>query len=101
MGRRALPKVDPNIDLSFHFKRQEDLAAPLSISGMFGRDAPLEIEIGSGKGMFLRKAATAHPERNYLGTGSKCASPPTLIQVSPTTMCFTSATRSATPMATG
>jgi len=68
MGRRALPKVDPNIDLSFHFKRQEELAAPLSIAGMFGRDAPLEIEIGSGKGMFLRKAAAAHPERNYLGT---------------------------------
>ena len=68
MGRRALPKVDPNIDLSFHWKRLEDLAAPLDIDALFGRSAPLELEIGSGKGMFLGNAAAAHPERNYLGT---------------------------------
>ena len=32
-----------------------------------GRRAPLELEIGSGKGLFLRTAAAAHPERDYLG----------------------------------
>jgi tRNA (guanine-N7-)-methyltransferase len=34
---------------------------------LFGRDAPLEIEVGSGKGLFLQSAATAMPDRNFLG----------------------------------
>lgn len=33
----------------------------------FGREAPLEIEIGSGKARFLIAAARAAPERNFLG----------------------------------
>jgi len=33
----------------------------------FGRIAPLEVEIGSGKARFLLAAARAHPERDFLG----------------------------------
>jgi tRNA (guanine-N7-)-methyltransferase len=33
----------------------------------FGRRAPLEVEIGSGKARFLLDAARAHPERDFLG----------------------------------
>ena len=33
----------------------------------FGRAAPLEIEIGSGKARFLLAAARANPERDFLG----------------------------------
>jgi tRNA (guanine-N7-)-methyltransferase len=34
---------------------------------LFGRRAPLEIEIGSGKGRFLIESARAHPDLDFLG----------------------------------
>ena len=34
---------------------------------LFSRQAPLEVEVGSGKGLFLRNAAAARPETNFLG----------------------------------
>ncbi len=34
---------------------------------VFGNDHPLELEIGSGKGLFLANAATALPSHNFLG----------------------------------
>jgi tRNA (guanine-N7-)-methyltransferase len=34
---------------------------------LFGTDKPVEIEIGSGKGLFLATAASARPEHNFLG----------------------------------
>lgn len=34
---------------------------------LFGKDAPVELEIGCGKGGFLLRQARAHPDRNYLG----------------------------------
>jgi tRNA (guanine-N7-)-methyltransferase len=68
MGRRALPKIDPSVDLSRHFLSVDDLCAtqfdPLAL---FGRMAPLEVEVGSGKGLFLQNASLATPDRNYLG----------------------------------
>lgn len=67
MGRRALRKVDPILDLSRHFKTFDQLPRPWSVRELFGREAPLEVEIGSGKGLFLRTAAAARPEINYLG----------------------------------
>jgi tRNA (guanine-N7-)-methyltransferase len=39
----------------------------LDAESVFGRVAPLEIEIGSGKARFLIESARAHPERNFLG----------------------------------
>jgi tRNA (guanine-N7-)-methyltransferase len=68
MGRRALPKIDLTLDLSRHFRTVEELvAAPWDPSALFGRDAPLEIEVGSGKGLFLQNAALANPKHNFLG----------------------------------
>ena len=43
------------------------LDTPLDWTTVFGADAPVEIEIGSGKGRFLVRTATENPERNYLG----------------------------------
>ncbi len=43
------------------------LPAPLSWPAIFGDDRPVEVEIGSGKGLFLANAATARPDRNFLG----------------------------------
>jgi tRNA (guanine-N7-)-methyltransferase len=34
---------------------------------VFGNDHPVEIEVGSGKGMFLVTAGQANPQANYLG----------------------------------
>jgi tRNA (guanine-N7-)-methyltransferase len=39
----------------------------LDAAALFGRSAPLEVEIGSGKARFLIESARAHPERNFLG----------------------------------
>ncbi len=67
MGRRALRKVDPSLDLSNYLYTVDELPSPLCSGQLFGRDAALEIEIGSGKGLFLCSAAAAHPEMDYLG----------------------------------
>lgn len=67
MGRRSLPKIDPSLDLSRHFVSLEQLPRPWNAECLFGRQAPLEVEVGSGKGLFLRTVAAAHPERDYLG----------------------------------
>jgi tRNA (guanine-N7-)-methyltransferase len=68
MGRRALPSIDPSLDLSCHLLQWDDLPAPWNPARLFGRDAPLEVEVGSGKGMFLQNAAAGTPAHNFLGT---------------------------------
>ena len=40
---------------------------PLDWSDVFGRPAPVEVEIGCGKGTFLAWAAAQYPDRNFLG----------------------------------
>ena len=67
MARRALRKVDPELDLSRHFKTWDELPRPWDAAALFGRAAPLEVEVGSGKGLFLAAAAAALPERDFLG----------------------------------
>ncbi len=41
--------------------------APLEWSRLFGNDQPVELEVGSGKGLFLLNAATLDPDCNFLG----------------------------------
>jgi tRNA (guanine-N7-)-methyltransferase len=67
MGRRALPKLDPQLDLSQHLRTVEQLPQPWDPAALFVHPAPLEIEVGSGKGLFLQSAATATPQHNFLG----------------------------------
>jgi tRNA (guanine-N7-)-methyltransferase len=67
MGRRSLRPVDPALDLSRHLYAFEQLPSPWDGRVLFGRDAPLEVEIGSGKGLFMRTAAAVRPEANFLG----------------------------------
>jgi len=45
----------------------DDLPQPWDPRTLFGRQAPLELEIGSGRGLFITQAATAMPEHNFLG----------------------------------
>jgi tRNA (guanine-N7-)-methyltransferase len=68
MGRRALRKIDPALDLSHHLKTLDQLPRPWDAAAVFGRRAPLEVEVGSGKGLFLRTAAPKRPDVDFLGT---------------------------------
>jgi tRNA (guanine-N7-)-methyltransferase len=65
--RRPVKTIDPNADLSAAFKMPEELPMPWDAEKLFGRIAPLELEIGSGKGMFIGKAAGQYSEHNFLG----------------------------------
>lgn len=67
MGRRALRRPDATLDLSNYFLSEDDLPQPWNPVELFGREAPLEIEVGSGKGLFIRRAAEAYPEIDFLG----------------------------------
>jgi tRNA (guanine-N7-)-methyltransferase len=44
-----------------------DEPAPIVLPEMFGNNHPVELEIGSGKGLFLFNAAMADPSHNFLG----------------------------------
>ncbi len=44
----------------------DTITIPLVWSEVFGREAPTDIEIGSGKGKFLNETAALLPERNLL-----------------------------------
>lgn len=42
------------------------LEPPLDTASLFGRKAPLEVEIGCGKGLFLQTAAQSNPQRDFI-----------------------------------
>ena len=67
MSRRALKKPSPTIDTAGQLLTIEDLPRPWDSEALFGRRAPLEIEVGSGKGLFVRTAAAARPQVDFLG----------------------------------
>jgi tRNA (guanine-N7-)-methyltransferase len=68
MARRALRKLDPTLDLSRHYRDAADLPRPFAHAApLFSRIQPLEVEVGSGKGLFIAAAARANPEHNFLG----------------------------------
>lgn len=45
----------------------EDYFAPLDLAAIFGRQAPLEVDLGCGDGSFLVASAASNPERDFLG----------------------------------
>jgi tRNA (guanine-N7-)-methyltransferase len=67
MPRRPPRKPDPTLDLSRHLLRLEALPSPLDPATLFPALAPVELEVGSGKGLFLATASAAAPGRNFLG----------------------------------
>lgn len=67
MARRALRKIDPGLELSGHLKTWDDLPQPWDAAELFGRAAPLEVEVGSGKGLFMESAASANSAHNFFG----------------------------------
>ena len=67
MGRRALRGIDPALDLSPFLKSLDELPDSWSPYGWFGRHAPLELEVGSGKGLFLETASVQRPAHDFFG----------------------------------
>jgi len=67
LGRRSLPTVDKNIDLSEYLFTLADLPDDWTPFDLFDRAADLEIEVGSGKGLFMQTAGGDHPDRNFVG----------------------------------
>ena len=58
---------NPPVDLRPWFLTLGDLDGPLDWADFFGNDNPVEIDIGSGRGLFLVTASDANPDVNYLG----------------------------------
>lgn len=50
-----------------YFARISELPPEWTPNGFFPREQPLEIEVGSGKGLFMGHSTTTRPERNFLG----------------------------------
>ena len=67
MGRRALRNIEQDLDLSRHLMTFDQLPQPWDAVALFGRQAPLEIEVGTGKGLFMVGAATDQADRDFLG----------------------------------
>jgi tRNA (guanine-N7-)-methyltransferase len=64
---RVIPR-SPNPDLRPWFLTLSDIPAPPFDWGkFFGNDNPVELEVGSGRGLFLVTAATARPQTNFMG----------------------------------
>jgi tRNA (guanine-N7-)-methyltransferase len=45
----------------------ENYFAPLDLTSIYGRTAPLEVDLGCGDGVFLTGLAAGNPERSFLG----------------------------------
>ena len=67
MPRRPPKKPDPALDLSGHLLVPDALPTPCDPAGLFGAAFPVELEVGSGKGLFLASASKARPDTNFLG----------------------------------
>ena len=67
MGRRSLRKIPATLDISPYITEVEKLPQPWDAAELFEADAPLEIEVGCGKGLFMATVSAKHPERNFLG----------------------------------
>ena len=67
MPRSPLRRPSPELDLRGTLRSVDELPKTISSQSVFGNDRPLEIEIGSGKGLFITTACQANPEHNFLG----------------------------------
>ena len=67
MGRRSLPKVDPLVDLTGWYYDLRKLEPPVRQADFFESEGPLEVELGTGKGLFLQAASKASPETRFVG----------------------------------
>jgi tRNA (guanine-N7-)-methyltransferase len=62
-----MPEPHPTIDTTAYRIEFPGGEAPVSWVEVFGNDHPVELEVGSGKGLFLCNAAAAAPAHNFVG----------------------------------
>ena len=62
-----MPDARPKVDASAHLLDLSGVEGPLVWADVFGRDGPVEVEVGSGKGLFLQNAATLRPGHGFVG----------------------------------
>ncbi|MFM7831943.1 MAG: tRNA (guanosine(46)-N7)-methyltransferase TrmB [Planctomycetaceae bacterium] len=59
--------LPPGKSLQPWFQTVGDVGSVINWSHLFEKEQPVEIDIGSGRGLFLLTAAVQHPERNFAG----------------------------------
>lgn len=67
MPRRQVRSPRKRPDISGMLCTCEELPAEVTGEAIFGNNHPLEIEVGSGKGLFLERVSGERPEHNFLG----------------------------------
>jgi tRNA (guanine-N7-)-methyltransferase len=67
MPRQPINRNSTTISLDRHLRMVDQLPATISSQTLFGNDAPLEMEVGSGKGLFMQNASGRNPEHNFFG----------------------------------
>ncbi len=67
MPRSPIKRPPPDVDLSKVLRISDNLPSILASETLFGNSKPLEIEVGSGKGLFMATASQANPHHNFLG----------------------------------
>ena len=67
MPRSPLRRPPQHLNFQRWLLDGESLPERVASESIFENSAPLEVEVGSGKGLFLANVSTANPERNFLG----------------------------------
>lgn len=68
MPRRVVRPIHREVDLTEWLFTHDDLPQPWDGGErLYGEVRPLEVEVGSGKGLFLRRATAESPGHNFLG----------------------------------
>jgi tRNA (guanine-N7-)-methyltransferase len=67
MPRSQIRTVKSSIDLTHHLRDVENLPTKIDSQSLFGNGQPIELEIGSGKGLFLSAIAPKQPGTNFVG----------------------------------
>lgn len=57
----------PRSVIEAHLAAMPEPPTPVDFAALFGRKAPVEVEIGFGKGRFIVTSAEAHPDVDFLG----------------------------------
>jgi tRNA (guanine-N7-)-methyltransferase len=67
MTRPGRPKLSPTTDPGPYYLDATGWTDRIDFAEMFGNGAPVELEIGCGRGMFLANEAAARPQFNFVG----------------------------------
>jgi len=67
MPRPQISRPSVSTPLERHLRLVDQLPPVITSETLFGNSQPLELEIGSGKGMFMQNVSAQRPEHNFLG----------------------------------